>query len=58
MTIKLFQSTAAVLRRAESFAKAALRAPRAGSHGPFNPGNEAPPSRYFGLLVHLDRSDR
>jgi hypothetical protein len=59
MTIKLLQSAAATLRRA--FGKGAVRTRRAGlagAHGPFNHGNEATPGRYFGLLVHVDRSDR
>jgi hypothetical protein len=61
MTIKLFQSAAATLRRAGSFAKVVVRAlgaepPSVRRRG--NANHEATPGRYFGLLVHVDRSDR
>jgi hypothetical protein len=61
MTIKLFHSAAAALRRAGSLAKVAVRARSARPetiHGPCNAGNETPSGRYFGLLVHMDRLDR
>jgi hypothetical protein len=61
MTMKVFQSAAATLRRAESFARVVVRARRAGreaTHGHSNASNEPTSGRYFGLLVHLDRSDR
>jgi hypothetical protein len=57
MTMKFFRSATAILRRVESLARAAPRARRTGPD-PFNPGSEAPPGRYFGLLVHVDRSER
>jgi hypothetical protein len=58
MTIKLLQSTAAALRRAGSFAGRARRARLERRHVPFIRSDGAPSGRYFGLLVHVDRSDR
>jgi hypothetical protein len=60
MTVKVFQFAAATVRGAGSFAKVVVRALTAGPPSARRPGNadHATPGRYFGLLVHVDRSDR
>jgi hypothetical protein len=61
MTIKFVQATAAILRRAESVARSVAHTRRArltGADGSCNPRHEVTASRYFGLLVHVDRPDR
>jgi hypothetical protein len=64
MTMKFPGCTAAIRRRAKSLAKVAigvrhaLRAGFAEPHGQSNPDNDAISTRYFGLLVHVSRSER
>lgn len=64
MTMKYSRCTAAIRRRAKFLGKVAigvryvLRASFAEPHGPSHPDNDAISGRYFGLLVHVSRSER
>jgi len=58
MANKFLRLRAAIRRRAESLANVVRRAGPEATHGQLHPDNQALCGRYFGLLVHVDRSDR
>jgi len=49
---------AAIRQRALLLTNAIRRARPEASHGPLDADNQALGGRYFGLLVHVDRSER
>jgi hypothetical protein len=58
MAQKFSQWSAAVRHGAELLAKMVRRTGHDSTHGPLNTDDQAMRRRYFGLLVHMDRSDR
>ncbi|HEV3019696.1 MAG TPA: hypothetical protein VGY49_11805 [Burkholderiaceae bacterium] len=58
MTRKLSLWTAAIRHRAELLANAVRRGGRGWTHGHLSADEQVMRSRYFGLLVHVDRADR
>jgi hypothetical protein len=58
MAKKLSQWTAAIRHRAELLVNVVRRRVGDSTHGRLIPDDQAMRGRYFGLLVHMDRSDR
>ena len=58
MADKFLRLRAAVRRRAQSLANVARRTGPEATHGQLHPDNQTLCGRHFGLLVHVDRSDR
>jgi len=58
MANKFLRLRAAIRRRAESLANVVRRTEPEAIHGRLHPDNQALDGRYYGLLVHVDRSDR
>jgi hypothetical protein len=58
MAKRLSQWTAAIRHRAGLLASVVRRSGHDAPHGPSSADEQAMRSRYFGLLVHVDRSDR